>query len=142
MENSFSRPKTTVSKSDSQNNRLIVKDKEDADENNRRPSSSLSSSSASLKKEKEKKKKTSKKKLRFPWWFKIFAYILSGMIISVSVIFIIFKGIVLGDTTVQKWLTSFIVSAITSVLFTQPLKVFLNSQQLFLKNIPLKKHYI
>ena len=72
-----------------------------------------------------KKQKKKSKPLRFPWWFKIIAYILSGAIIIVCILFIIFKGISLGDATVQKWLASFFISALTSIFLTQPLKVWL-----------------
>lgn len=72
---------------------------------------------------KDAKKKKIKKKLRLPWCFKIVGYIFAGITIVACVMFIIFKGISLGDATVQKWLTSFLVSALASILFTQPLKV-------------------
>ena len=71
-----------------------------------------------------KKQKKKSKPLRFPWWFKIIAYILSAAIIVVCILFIIFKGISLGDATVQKWLASFFISALTSIFLTQPLKVW------------------
>ena len=62
-------------------------------------------------------------KLMFPWWFKIFAYMLSFAFAAVSLFFVIIKGIVFGDDKVTKWLTSLIISFFTSILFTQPLKV-------------------
>ena len=59
----------------------------------------------------------------FPWWFKIVAYSLSFAIAVVSIVFIIFKGISLGDDKVKRWLTSFLVSVLTSIFLTQPLQV-------------------
>ena len=61
--------------------------------------------------------------LKFPWWFKFVAYTLSFAFASVSLFFVIIKGIVLGNTQVTKWLTSLIISFITSVLLTQPIQV-------------------
>ena len=63
----------------------------------------------------------------FPWWFKIIAYILSFMFSTVSVFFIIIKGILFGDDKVTKWLTSFVISIFTSFLITQPIQVALVS---------------
>ena len=39
--------------------------------------------------------------------------------------FVIIKGIEFGDAQVTKWLTSLIISFLSSILFTQPLKVAL-----------------
>ena len=71
--------------------------------------------------EKEKNKK--KGEFKFPWWFKIFAYVLSFAFAGVSLFFVIVKGIEFGDEKVQKWLTSLIISFFTSLLLTQPLQV-------------------
>ncbi len=65
------------------------------------------------------------KKLSFPWWFKIIAYILSYLFMSISLIFIIFRGITFGEEKVTKWITSLMVSFLTSLLLTQPLQVVL-----------------
>ena len=70
-----------------------------------------------------KDKKKNKSELKFPWWFKIFAYILSFAFAAVSIFFVIVKGIEFGDEKVQKWLTSLIISFFTSLLLTQPLQV-------------------
>ena len=70
---------------------------------------------------KDKKKK--KGEFKFPWWFKIFAYVLSFAFAGVSLFFVIVKGIEFGDEKVQKWLTSLIISFFTSLLLTQPLQV-------------------
>ena len=63
-------------------------------------------------------------KLMLPWWWKIFAYMLSFAFAAVSLFFVIIKGIVFGDDKVTKWLTSLLISFFTSILFTQPLKVY------------------
>ncbi len=65
------------------------------------------------------------KKLSFPWWFKIIAYILSYLFMAISLIFIIFRGITFGDEKVTKWITSLLVSFLTSLFLTQPLQVIL-----------------
>ena len=61
--------------------------------------------------------------LKFPWWFKIIAYFISFVFASVSLFFVVIKGIEFGDEKVTKWLTSLIISFFTSVLLTQPLQV-------------------
>ena len=63
--------------------------------------------------------------LSFPWWFKIIAYILSLVFIIVSIFFIIVRGIEFGDEKVKKWITSLLVSFLTSVLLTQPIQALL-----------------
>ena len=77
-----------------------------------------------LKNEKNTKEtKKNKNELKFPWWFKIFAYFLSFSFATVSLFFVIVKGIEFGDERVQKWLTSLIISFFSSLLLTQPLQV-------------------
>jgi hypothetical protein len=78
--------------------------------------------------EQKEKKKNKKGELKFPWWFKIFAYILSFAFASVSLFFIIVQGITFGDDKVSKWLTSLLISFLTSIFLTQPLQVFLSTQ--------------
>jgi hypothetical protein len=67
--------------------------------------------------------KKKKSELKFPWWFKIFAYMLSFAFAAVSLFFTIVKGIEFGDEKVQKWLTSLLISFFTSLLLTQPIQV-------------------
>lgn len=71
----------------------------------------------------ENNEKKPKKEFKFPWWFKIFAYILSFTFAFVSLFFVVIKGIEFGEEKVTKWLTSIIVSFLCSVLLTQPLQV-------------------
>ena len=71
-------------------------------------------------------KRKKKGELKFPWWFKIFAYLLSFAFAGVSLFFVIVKGIEFGDEKVQKWLTSLLISFFTSLLLTQPIQVTKN----------------
>ena len=61
--------------------------------------------------------------LRFPWWFKIFAYVLSFAFAAVSLFFVVIKGIVFGNTMVTKWLTAVLVSFASELLLTKPITV-------------------
>ena len=71
--------------------------------------------------EEEKKKRSFQ--LKFPWWFKIIAYTVSFVFATVSIFFVIIKGIEFGNEKVTKWLTSLIISFLSSVLLTQPIQV-------------------
>ena len=85
-------------------------------------------SSPASKKPPEKVKSFREKVMRlvvFPWWMKIVAYILSGLVVGVSIAFIIFKGITFGDEAAGRWLTSFLISILTSIFITQPIQVIL-----------------
>ncbi|CAF3412739.1 unnamed protein product, partial [Rotaria socialis] len=68
--------------------------------------------------------KNQKSKFLLPWWCLIIAYILSLVFIGVSITFIIQKSISIGDLKTRKWLTSILVSFISSICLTQPFKVF------------------
>jgi polycystin 1L2 len=68
----------------------------------------------------QRKKRT---RLFFPWWAKILAYILSAICVIVSGVFVVFKGISLGDEKCGKWLTSFVISILSSCFITQPIQV-------------------
>ena len=70
-------------------------------------------------------KKRPRKKFTLPWWFKIIGYALSFCVVVVCLFFIIIKGISFGDQTCKQWLTSFLISVLTSVFLTQPLQVAL-----------------
>ena len=71
------------------------------------------------------KKSIKVKDFKFPWWFKIVAYMISYVFAGVSLFFVVIKGIEFGDDKVTKWLSSLIISFVSSILLTQPLKVFL-----------------
>ena len=70
--------------------------------------------------------RASKKKrceLLFPWWCIFVAYALSLIMVGVSILFIIARGIEFGDVKTQKWLVSLIIGLVSSIFITQPLKV-------------------
>lgn len=72
-------------------------------------------------------RKTKKKKnaVSFPWWCLFIAYGLSFLIISISILLIIARGIEFGDVKIQQWLGSLMINFFTSVLLSQPIKVCL-----------------
>ncbi|CAF3361707.1 unnamed protein product [Rotaria sp. Silwood1] len=63
------------------------------------------------------------KKIFFPWWCLILAYVLSFLMVSTSVFFIIVRSVQYGDSKTRRWLGSILASFCASVLLTQPLKV-------------------
>ncbi|CAF0758584.1 unnamed protein product [Adineta steineri] len=67
-----------------------------------------------------KKKKSS---ITFPWWCLFIAYGLSMIIITVSIFFIIVRGIEFGDVKTQQWLTSVLTGFFSSIILTQPIKI-------------------
>ncbi|CAF3507643.1 unnamed protein product [Rotaria sordida] len=67
--------------------------------------------------------KKKKKKLTLPWWFIFIAYGLSFLVVSVSILFIIARGIEFGDLKTRQWLTSSITGFFSSIFLTQPIKV-------------------
>ena len=58
-----------------------------------------------------------------PWWCLFVAYALSAIIVAVSILIIIARGIEFGDAKTEKWLISLIAGFFSSLLITQPLKV-------------------
>ena len=70
-----------------------------------------------------KVKEKTKLELKFPWWFKFVLYAVSFIIASVCLFFIVIKGIVFGNDKSTKWITSVVVSILSSILVTQPLQV-------------------
>ncbi|CAF1602837.1 unnamed protein product, partial [Adineta ricciae] len=62
-------------------------------------------------------------KLTLPWWWIFIAYGVCFLLVSVSIFFIIARGIEFGDLKAQKWLTSILTGFFSSVLLTQPMKV-------------------
>lgn len=69
----------------------------------------------------ERRKK--KSMISFPWWCLFIAYGLSFLIIMVSILLIIARGIEFGDVKVQKWLGSLVISFFSMILLSQPIKV-------------------
>ena len=71
----------------------------------------------------EQKKTKKKSTLMFPWWCVLIAYALCLVLVAVSILFIIARGIEFGDEKTQKWLASVVSGIFSSLLLTQPLKV-------------------
>uniref|UniRef100_A0A2L2YFJ8 Polycystic kidney disease protein 1-like 2 n=1 Tax=Parasteatoda tepidariorum TaxID=114398 RepID=A0A2L2YFJ8_PARTP len=70
-------------------------------------------------------KQKKKKKFLFPWWCRIIAWILAVSSIIVSCFFLWAYGVQFGDEKTKKWVTSLLISFFSSILVTQPIKVFL-----------------
>ncbi|UJR11342.1 hypothetical protein I4U23_015523 [Adineta vaga] len=68
-------------------------------------------------------KKNVKSPFIFPWWCIFIAYGLCMLIIGLSILFIIARGIEFGDEKVQKWLASILSGFFSSILLTEPLKI-------------------
>jgi len=66
-----------------------------------------------------------KKRFSLPWWCCIIAWMLLWITVGVCVAFVTFYGIMFQDEKCKKWITSMIISFLSSVLFTQPIKVLL-----------------
>jgi hypothetical protein len=64
-----------------------------------------------------------KTKITFPWWCIFIAYGLSVLLIALSILFIIARGIQFGDLKTRKWLTSILSGFFSSILLIQPIKV-------------------
>ena len=71
----------------------------------------------------DKENKKLKSEFKFPWWFRIIAYLLSFAFAGVSLFFVIIKGLLFGNDKVTKWITSVMISFFSSVFLTQPIKV-------------------
>ncbi len=71
----------------------------------------------------DEKKSKVKSSFTFPWWCIFIAYGLCIILVGLSIIFIIARGIEFGDEKTQKWLTSILSGFFSSILLTQPLKV-------------------
>ncbi|XP_071550540.1 polycystin-1-like [Panulirus ornatus] len=70
-------------------------------------------------------KKQIKKKFTLPWWCSLIAWVLVVICIVASCFFLLMYGIMFGNSKATKWVTSLIISFFSSVLFIQPLKIFL-----------------
>jgi polycystin 1L2 len=87
--------------------------------------SPLPNQQISYQKIKDISKVKKKKQKTLPWWFIFIAYGLSFLVVIISAIFIIARGIEFGDVKTQKWLTSSVAGFFSSILLTQPVKVIL-----------------
>jgi len=63
-----------------------------------------------------------KASLSFPWWCRIIALCISWFCMVISCLFIIIKGLEFGNEKVTKWVTSLVISFLTSVFLTQPIQ--------------------
>ncbi|XP_042202967.1 polycystic kidney disease protein 1-like 2 [Homarus americanus] len=70
-------------------------------------------------------KKEKKKKFTLPWWFALVAWLLVVACIAVSCFFLLMYGVMFGNSKATKWITSLVISFFTSILFVEPLKVFI-----------------
>ena len=69
----------------------------------------------------EVKKKS--KPFSLPWWFTIVAWFVLWATTLASLAFVLFYGVQFGDVKTKKWITSLLISFVTSIFLTQPLKV-------------------
>jgi hypothetical protein len=70
-----------------------------------------------------KDNKNHKLGLTFPWWCIFLAYGISLILVGLSILFIIARGIEFGELKSQKWLTSILSGFFSSIFLTQPMKV-------------------
>lgn len=71
--------------------------------------------------------KKKKKSRLLPYWCRYIGWFLCFLSITVSIFFLWAYGIQFGDEKTRKWVTSLIISFFTSILVTQPIKVFLTA---------------
>ncbi|CAF0788844.1 unnamed protein product [Adineta steineri] len=71
----------------------------------------------------DENKNKHKSGLTLAWWWIFIAYGLCIILVGVSILFIIARGIEFGDSKTQKWLISIISGLFSSILLTQPLKI-------------------
>ncbi|XP_064091678.1 uncharacterized protein LOC135205258 [Macrobrachium nipponense] len=89
----------------------------------------------------EKSLSRRKRKLTLPWWCVIIAWVLCAISIMVAVFFLWAYGIQFGNEKATKWLTALISSIFSSVLFTQPIKIYLTAMLLsYICKKPLNEH--
>ncbi|XP_013386314.1 uncharacterized protein LOC106155845 [Lingula anatina] len=66
-----------------------------------------------------------KKKFELPWWCRIVAWVILWICVFGAAAMVTFFGISFGDTKARKWITSMLISFVTSVFLTEPIKIFL-----------------
>lgn len=71
-------------------------------------------------------KKRKKSKL-LPYWCRYIGWFLCVLSMLISIFFLWAYGIQFGDDKTRKWVTSLIVSFFSSILITQPVKVFITA---------------
>ncbi|XP_077979558.1 polycystin-2-like protein 2 [Glandiceps talaboti] len=85
----------------------------------------LASEDAKQHQKREKKKKKKKKAFSFPHWCIFIGWFLVFLSIATAVAFVIFYAVQMGDLETKQWFTSLVISFITAIFFTQPIKVIL-----------------
>ncbi|XP_063601108.1 uncharacterized protein LOC134777199 [Penaeus indicus] len=68
-----------------------------------------------------------RKKFTLPWWMSLVAWLLVVACIATSCFFLLMYGVMFGNSKATKWVTSLIVSFFSSILFIQPLKIFITA---------------
>ncbi|CAF1090184.1 unnamed protein product [Adineta ricciae] len=63
------------------------------------------------------------KRKTLPWWFIFIAYGICIVLVGVSIVFIVGRGIEFGDLKTGQWLTSILSGFLSSILLVQPLKI-------------------
>jgi len=63
------------------------------------------------------------KAISLPWWFRIVGWILLILVVLASTIFVTFYGITFQDEKCKKWITSMLISFVSSIFVTEPIKV-------------------
>ncbi|XP_067670971.1 polycystin-1-like protein 2 [Haliotis asinina] len=66
-----------------------------------------------------------RKKIELPWFCRYLAWVLLWAVTVASAAMVTFYGINFRDEKVRKWVTSMLVSFVTSIFITEPIKVFL-----------------
>ncbi|ELU06540.1 hypothetical protein CAPTEDRAFT_185815 [Capitella teleta] len=66
-----------------------------------------------------------KPKFALPWWCRWVGWAVLWLSTLLSMVFVMFYGIQFGDLKTKKWITSMMISLLTSIFLTQPIKVFL-----------------
>ena len=73
--------------------------------------------------------------ISFPWWCIFIAYSICGILVGISILFIIARGIEFGDLKTEKWLASILSGFFSSILLTQPVKVLFFFSLILLYNM-------
>jgi hypothetical protein len=103
----------------------------------------IKNTDSSLNKKKIHTKESKSMSCTFPWWFKIFLYLFSFIVMASAIVLVTFKGklmwemsslnylinyellkgIDLGDDRVKNWLASLIISSLFGCFITIPIQV-------------------
>jgi cbb3-type cytochrome oxidase subunit 3 len=78
---------------------------------------------------------TNEKKKRLPWWCIFIVYGSCIILVGISILFTIARGIEFGDLKTKQWLTSVLTGFFSSIFLTQPIKVLFISFLIRLSNV-------